>query len=132
MSRQIILAVFVFLLALTVRADIRGSWTASLEDSGKIHFNFIRRHSNNGEGMSLSQFSGLTEAQVRAETQTPVQFTMNREAARLKGLGVTPKYVNDLAAAGYKDLSYDQLRRLATHGITPEFIRRMSNANRKD
>jgi hypothetical protein len=61
-----------------------------------------------------------------------VKFSTARKAARLKELNVTPKYVNDLADAGYKDLSYDQLRRLATHGITPEFIRRMTNSTRKD
>jgi hypothetical protein len=40
--------------------------------------------------------------------------------------------VSDLAAAGYKDLSFHELKRLARHGITPEFIRRMSGANRKE
>jgi hypothetical protein len=68
-------------------------------------------------------------AQMRA---AGVNFGTAREAARLKELNVTPKYISDLAAAGYKNLSYDQLRRLATHGITAEFIRRMSNTTRKD
>ncbi|HEY3055965.1 MAG TPA: hypothetical protein VGK31_08560 [Thermoanaerobaculia bacterium] len=150
MTRRIILAVFVFLLAFIARADIRGSWTASAEENGKLHFNFVRRHSNNGETMTLSQFSGLTESQVRAETQTPVQFTMQREAGTMSlegtfkdGFGAgqfsfTPnrRYLDEVRSLGVdtseitedKDDIDEHLMALAVQDVSTAYIKSMQAA----
>ncbi|HEV8660379.1 MAG TPA: hypothetical protein VGS96_17365 [Thermoanaerobaculia bacterium] len=150
MTRRIILAALVYLLAFTARADIRGSWTASFEESDKMHFNFVRRHSNNGQTMSLTQFSGLTESQVRAETQTPVQFTMQREAGSMALEGTfkggygggqftfTPnrRYLDDVRALGVdtreitddKDDVDEHLMGLAVQDVSTAYIKSMQAA----
>jgi hypothetical protein len=62
--------------------DIRGAWTADASDTvaGRIHMQLNRRHSNFGQTMDLSSFTGLTAAQVNAAAQTPVTFSLRREA----------------------------------------------------
>ena len=42
--------------------------------------------------------------------------------------GVTPKYIADLAALGYRVSSLDQVVRLRDHGVTTEFIRAVQAA----
>jgi hypothetical protein len=42
--------------------------------------------------------------------------------------GVSPRYVDELAALGYKTPSLDDLVRLRDHGVTPDFIRSVQQA----
>lgn len=84
------LAVFL-LIAATAMADIDGSWTADVYDEkpGRIQFNMTRGHFNNfGNSFALNAFSGLTEAQIQAGTQTPVVFELRREAGTISYEGV--------------------------------------------
>ena len=96
--------------------------------------------------MSLSQFSGLTEAQVRAETQTPVQFTMNREAGTMALEGTfkggygggqftfTPnrRYLDDIRALGVDTSDFtddrdidDHLMAAAIQDISTSYVKSM-------
>ncbi|MGZ3542654.1 MAG: M56 family metallopeptidase [Vulcanimicrobiaceae bacterium] len=54
-------------------------------------------------------------------------LTLN-QAAQLGVLGVSPEYVDGLAAAGYKALSAEQLAKLHAVGITPEYIGELGSA----
>ena len=83
MKRILTLTLAVFLLAATAMADIHGAWTADddEEKAGRIHFNLSqRKFSNWGQTMRIADFTGLSEAQIRATTMTPVQFQLRREA----------------------------------------------------
>jgi hypothetical protein len=84
------LAVFL-LIATAAMADVEGSWTASTSDEkpGRIHFNMTRGNFNNfGHTFSSGAFSGLTDAQINANTQTPVTFELRREAGTISYDGV--------------------------------------------
>lgn len=79
--KRTIIAAALLLTAAAAHAEIRGAWTAMADDkSDRLHFNFARRNSNNGQSMAISSFTGLTAAQVDATTQTPVRFELRREA----------------------------------------------------
>jgi len=41
----------------------------------------------------------------------------------LAGAGVTPEYVDDMAALGYPSLSWDQLIQLRSQGVGPDYVR---------
>ncbi|HUP61700.1 MAG TPA: hypothetical protein VNA69_14915 [Thermoanaerobaculia bacterium] len=74
---------FTLLVATTAIADIEGSWTASTDDEkpGKFHMNMSRgRQHNFGNAMSIAGFTGLSDAQIRGASSTPVQFQLAREA----------------------------------------------------
>ncbi|HKS40375.1 MAG TPA: M56 family metallopeptidase [Blastocatellia bacterium] len=59
-------------------------------------------------------------AATEDETVTPDEPVQESAAS---GSG---DFINDLAAAGYKGLSVDELIEMKTHGVTPEFIRDMN------
>ena len=65
--------------------DIRGAWTADANDTvaGRLHMQLSRRHNNFGQTMEISSFTGLTQAQVNAASQTPVNFSLRREAGNV-------------------------------------------------
>src|SRR6185436_10785290 len=72
-------------------AEIHGSWTASTETAkaGRIHFNIARGNwQHYGDTMKLADFRGLSDAQIHASVQTPVQFQLAREAGTLQFEGV--------------------------------------------
>jgi beta-lactamase regulating signal transducer with metallopeptidase domain len=46
----------------------------------------------------------------------------------LAGAGVTPEYIDDLAALGYPTLSWDQLIAMRSQGVSAEFIRGLAEA----
>lgn len=72
-----------FAVAGTAMAEIDGAWTASIEDKapGKIQFNMTRGRNNQfGNTMNVADFTGLSEAQIRSTTSTPVRFQLVREA----------------------------------------------------
>src|SRR6187551_3614282 len=68
-------------------AEMRGTWGADAkdDDSGRLQFSLnARKNGNMGMGIPLSDFTGLTWAQVRSATRTPVHFTMRREAGTIE------------------------------------------------
>lgn len=54
-----------------------------------------------------------------------------RELSKMRAVGVTPKFIRDLAAAGYTNLSVRDLTRLAAVGVDDKFIREMSQDREK-
>ena len=82
MKRTAILAVLLFAFAGTALAELHGSWTASTNDSkpGRLHMNINRGRSHNfGNSFNISDFTGLSDAQVRSTMASPVQFQLVRE-----------------------------------------------------
>src|SRR5690349_21056915 len=84
MNRASIAAIFVvglLLLSAMARAELRGDWQMRSERGGKVvHLQLERRHSNNGQSVALSSFSGLSAAQLEAATSAPVSFALHRDA----------------------------------------------------
>jgi hypothetical protein len=62
--------------------------------------------------------------QIRAAAQ----HATVADLVRVVQHGVNPRYVSDLASAGYKVTSLDQLVRLRDHGVTIDFIRAVQSA----
>ena len=142
-----IAAAILFMAGAAAAENIRGSWTASAEDKGeKFHLNITRRHSNNGQTMQISDFTGLSAAQIRAAEMTPVRFTLNREAGSAQFEGTfregygggqftfTPntKYLDTIRSMGIAlgdldehDSVEESLLSLALHDVSTSFIRSM-------
>lgn len=53
------------------------------------------------------------------------------EIVRMRDLGVDGPYVSELGRLGYADMSAEEIGRLRTYGITPDFIRRANDAGRR-
>ncbi|HVS30523.1 MAG TPA: hypothetical protein VMS98_03615 [Thermoanaerobaculia bacterium] len=148
MKRLIVAALTLILAAGTASAEtLRGSWTGSSEEAGKIHLNVARKHSQNGQTFATSAFSGLSEAQIRSASSIPVQFAMNREAGNFSFEGTfkdgygggaftfTPSasYLSTIRSMGIstdgvvgKRSSVDEtLMQLAIHDVSTAYIRSM-------
>jgi hypothetical protein len=80
--KSILTFVFVAtLLPSCFATDLRGVWTASPAGEDALQFNISRENNNHfGYTMALSSFTGLTDAQVASLSETPVRFTLQREA----------------------------------------------------
>jgi hypothetical protein len=150
MKRLITIAsLLLFATAGAAMAEIHGAWTANLhdDDRGRIQFNLTRRNNNHGNSMKLSDFTGLSEAQVRAGVSTPVRFQLAREAGTVTfegsfkngdGAGqfsftANPGYVNTLRSMGLDlDLKGDRsdeedLFSVALLDVSTAFIRSIRN-----
>jgi len=78
----------------TAAFAFEGTWTASRDDArnNRIYLQMTRGRSHNmGHAMSLDAFTGLTDAQIDADTATPVAFAMRREAGDLNFQGTFRK-----------------------------------------
>ena len=70
----------------TAALAVEGTWKATVDedDLQRIHLELrYGRTSNMGSMYRTQAFTGLTATQVGSETQTPVQFTLEREAGRV-------------------------------------------------
>lgn len=148
MKRILTLTLAVFLFATAASAAIEGTWTADRHDEkpGQIQFNINQGNRHNfGNNFRLSAFTGLSDAQIDAATQTPVKFEMRREAGTFafegyfrngKGAGhvvFTPNtgYVNTLRSMGLElDLDKrgrrteeEELFTLAALDVSTDYIR---------
>ncbi|HZX69100.1 MAG TPA: hypothetical protein VFE70_09465 [Candidatus Elarobacter sp.] len=54
------------------------------------------------------------------------------DVVRVMDHGVNPRYIDELAALGYKPGSLDDLVRLRDHGVSPDFIRAVQQAGYKN
>lgn len=78
------------------------------------------------ESLELA-IAGVTMAfvdRVRAGSQ----HATTAELVRVVQHGVSQRYVDDLAALGYKTPSLDDLVRMRDHGVTPEFVKAVIDA----
>lgn len=152
MKRIAALSLLVCLYAVSASA-LDGAWTATIDEKrpDRLYLNLTQgRHHNMGTTFRLASFSGLTAAQVRAATMTPVQFAMQREAGTVsfegtfrngKGAGqftfaADRTYIDKVRALGIefkldkprrkKDRSDDEeLFQLALHDVSTAFIKSM-------
>jgi hypothetical protein len=141
----ILAAAFVVLSGSAWAETIRGSWTGSSEDGVKIHVNLTRERHHSGQTMQVSDFSGLTAAQIRSAEVAPVRFALNREAGSISFEGTfrqgygggqfyfTPerKYLDAIRSMGVEmgdltDEPVDEaLLHLAQQDVSTSYIRGM-------
>src|SRR5262249_35805046 len=77
-------------------------------------------------GKPAAQRATETEGDATEDNRTsgpadPIQSTAESDHAPQSG-----DYIGDLAAAGYTNLTVDQLIELKMHGVTPDFIKEMN------
>lgn len=145
------LAVSLFAPA-ALAATIDGAWTASHDDrrADRLYLSIsLGRSFQNGNTMRTRELTGLSDAQIRATTMTPVRFELRREAGTIafegtfrngKGAGqfdFTPNrgYIGAVRALGiefdlgrrrHRDRSDDEdLFHLAMHDVSTAFIKSM-------
>ena len=142
MSKPTAIALFVLLIAASsAAAEIRGAWTAEVQDDQKIQLNLTHRGSHNGHTMAASDFAGLTDAALRATTQTPATFELKREAGRIalegtfkNGFGAgqftfneNPNYIATLRNLGVtfeeSDHDGDEMLTMTMLDVSTDFIR---------
>ena len=147
--KRILIIFILILLAVTAAAraaDIRGVWTATSRDVDALQLSISRGNSqNSSDHWKVSQFKGLTEAQIGSVTQVPVNFRLEREAGTIAFEGVfkmregaghfvftpNPAYLDTLRNLGVAvDLSHaekpeENLYELAIFDVSSTFIRAM-------
>lgn len=146
MRRILTLAVFFYLTAMTAHADrTRGAWHLSERSDGRMQFQMSSERSNNSSPIDPKEFTGLTTAQRMATTETPVDFTLRRDAGTIHFTGT---FVNGdgvgrftfepnrsfeaaVRSAGVKtegdDFDDDHLFSLALFDVSSSFIREMQS-----
>jgi hypothetical protein len=78
------------------------------------------------ESLELA-IAGVTLAFVD-RVRTGSQHATTAELVRVVQHGVNQRYVDDLAALGYKTPSLDDLTRMRDHGVTPQFVKSVVDA----
>ena len=134
-------AVCVFISGLAAAAEIRGAWTAEVQDDGRIQLNLTHRGNHNGHTMAASDFAGLTDAALRATTQTAATFELKREAGHIafegtfrNGFGAgqftfneNPNYIATLRNLGVtfeeSDHDDDEMLTMTMLDVSTDFIR---------
>ena len=81
--RQLILTLLLFALAGSMRADVRGAWTATAADES-LSISLWQNDWQSGRTIPLHAFAGLAEGQISAVSETAVHFTLTREAGTLR------------------------------------------------
>ena len=138
-------AICTLICAAAFAADIRGAWTAEVQDGSSMQMNLSTRggHNRFGETMAAADFAGLTDSSLRAASQTPVAFQLAREAGTVAfegtfkdGFGAgqftfTPSqtYVATLRSLGatFEESDHDDssLLTMAMLDVSTPFIRSM-------
>ena len=78
--RRTLMLLAIFLLAVTTRADVRGTW--HMDKDGVNGYDLELSHDNSrfGSTYPLDAFRGLTTAAVDASSETPAHFQLVRDA----------------------------------------------------
>ena len=129
------------LLAATIgTSGIRGTWSV-LARGDRVHLTIVRDHSAWGQSLRRSDLP-VSDAQINAATETPVHFTLDRDAGVIdftgsfeSGEGVgrfvfTPSasyaaILRSLNVASEEALDDEKLFSLAMHDVSAAFIREM-------
>jgi hypothetical protein len=138
-------AVCSFVAGVAAAAEVRGAWTAEVRDGSSLQMNLTThdRNHNHGESMMLSDFTDLADAALRATQQTPVSFSLRREAGNANfegtfkdGFGAgqftfnaNPAYVATLRTLGvtFEEADHDEQKFLtmALLDVSTSFIQSM-------
>ena len=137
-------AAFFFVLSLApilvFAAQLRGAWHATV-DGDRVHLTLLHDRSDSGRSFPRAEFP-LSDAQLKATTETPVSFTLARDAGSIaltgsfqSGEGVgrftftpDPAYGQTLRALGVaidEELTDEHLFSLAMMDVSTAFIREM-------
>jgi hypothetical protein len=131
------------LLAATISSGLHGTWTILASSGDRVHLNIVRDTSNWGQSIGRSELP-LSDAQINSASETPVHFTLNRDAGVIdfngsfeNGEGVgrfsfqpNPQYVATLKSLGVSTdggLDNDDLFSMAMFDIGTGFIREMQS-----
>jgi hypothetical protein len=149
MKRILLLTLVVCLLAPAAFADLDGAWTAAVEEKtpDRMYMNITRgKNHNNGSTVRISDYTGLTRAQIDAATMTVVHFDLRREAGSAafegtfkngKGAGqftftANRAYIDairnlglSLDLRGHRQTEEEELFTLAIHDVSTAFIKSM-------
>jgi hypothetical protein len=150
MLRRILLILYLFIVGITIAprasAALHGSWHARMHNDHSLQLSLSYQRnseSNNewGHTVELTDFTGLTDAQIHSSGNTPVKFTLTRGAGTITLDGIfgdgdgggrftfTPnaKYADELHSLGVasSDLDEEQLFSLAILDVSTQFIRDM-------
>ena len=137
-------AAFAFVLSLApilvFAAQLRGAWHATV-DGDRVHLDLLRDESHFGRSFPRAELP-ISDAQLNATTETPVSFTLARDAGRIamtgsfqSGEGVgrftftpDPSYAQTIRALGVgidEELTDEHLFSLAMMDVSTGFIREM-------
>lgn len=86
MKRLLQMVLMLTISATALSAEIHGAWTLTRgeKDPARLYLNMTRGGwSHNGNSVRLTSFQGLTDAQVNAPVQTPVQFRIASDAGTI-------------------------------------------------
>ncbi|HET7436157.1 MAG TPA: hypothetical protein VFN10_15715 [Thermoanaerobaculia bacterium] len=146
MIKRLAVIMFALLTASAALADFSGAWTASLDEKepGRIYFSLTRgRMNQTGTTMRISYFAGLSDEQIHATSQTPVNFRLQREAGTVTFEGIfkngngagqfnfaaNRNFENALTSMGLKldrdDRTDEQLFAFTLFDVSTDFIRTM-------
>lgn len=146
MKRIVIVFILILLAATTARAGVRGVWTGTSNDVGKMHLTISRgTNMHDTNTWQTSELRGLTEAQIASVTQVPVAFRAERDAGTIAFDGVfkmregaghfaftpNPQYLETLRSlgvamdVGHSDDPDENLFELAIFDVSSSFIREM-------
>src|SRR5437867_8280404 len=140
--RVLFVAALLLVSSIASAAEIRGAWSA-LVKGDRVHLNMVRDHSNWGRTLPRADFA-VSEAQMNSATETPVRFSLARDAGTVdfngtfqSGEGVgrftfTPnrayaETLRSLNVASDESLDDERLFSLAMHDISTDFIRTMQS-----
>ena len=142
MRRALAIAIF-FLAAFTARAAQHGAWHLSQRNDGRMQIDLISDHNQNSHPIERTAFTGLTEAQIDAGADTPVDFRLVRDAGTLHFTGTflhgdgvgrftfepNASYTATLRGLGVEasELDDERLFSLAIHDVSASFIREMQS-----
>ena len=137
-------AAFAFVLSLApilvFAAQLRGAWHATA-DGDRIHLSLLRDGNTFGRSFPRAEFP-ISDAQLNATSETPVSFTLARDAGSIamtgsfqSGEGVgrftftpDPSYAQTIRALGVgidEELTDEHLFSLAMMDVSTAFIREM-------
>ena len=68
-------------------ADIHGTWHAVFEGD-RAQLTVVRDHSTWGHSEPRADFSGLTDEQINASSETPVRFAIRHDAGNIEFNGL--------------------------------------------
>lgn len=140
--KKTMLTLVVCLVATAAFADLDGAWTAQISDKGKLFLNTTRHPFGNwGMNHDISDFAGLTRAQVDSQAQVPVEFQLRRDAGTVafegtfrRGFGAgqltfTPNraFANSLREIGFtlEKSDDEELFKLALMDLSIAYAREM-------
>ena len=128
------------------QGTLQGSWTISpLPVSDQVEFtlqmNSEHRHMNSSSAAPLSQFRGLTAAQLQNSPAARFELVRDAGTFQLEGylkngsgggtwtFAPNRKFTDDMRSLGYNDLSPEMVFSMAVHDVSIAFVHDLNSAS---